>query len=79
MPHVALKMISGRSEEQKRMLATELAKTVASVLECEDESISVAIFDVEAGAWMNEVFAPEIEANRDRLYKLPGYASFAKA
>ncbi|MGA0565124.1 tautomerase family protein [Ancylobacter sp. VNQ12] len=79
MPHVALKMISGRSEEQKRMLATELARVVVSVLGCEDESISVAIFDVKAGAWMSEVFTPEIEANRDRLYKLPGYASLAKA
>lgn len=79
MPHVALKMIAGRSEETKRRLATELAKTVASVLGCEDGSISVAIFDVEGGAWMTEVFKPEIEANRDRLYKLPGYAPLSKA
>lgn len=78
MPHVALKMISGRSEEKKRMLATELAKTVASVPGCEDESISVAIFDVEAGAWMAEVFTPEIEANRGGLFELPGYAPPSK-
>ncbi len=78
MPHIALKMIVGRSEEKKRVLAAELARTVTSVLGCEDASVSVAIFDIEAGAWMSEVFTPEIKAERDRLYKPPGYASFAK-
>ena len=47
MPHVIVKLWPGKSEEQKRRLAQEIAKDVMSVLNYGDESVSVAMEEVE--------------------------------
>ncbi|WFU10308.1 tautomerase family protein [Rhizobium sp. CB3090] len=75
MPHVLVKMMEGRSEEQKKQLAEKMAGVVMAVLGSDEGSISVAIEDVPAGRWEFDVFVPEIKGRKESLYKRPGYAS----
>ena len=74
MPHVIVKLWPGKSEEQKRLLAQEIAKDVMNVLNYGDESVSVAMEEVEPGEWAEKVYRPDIVENADKLYKKPGYA-----
>jgi 4-oxalocrotonate tautomerase len=46
MPHVLVKLYSGRSEQQKATLAEALSKAVVSTLKLDEKSVSVAIEDV---------------------------------
>jgi len=46
MPHVSVKLYPGRSEQQKAELAQAIVKDVSAILNCGDESVSVAIEDV---------------------------------
>jgi 4-oxalocrotonate tautomerase len=73
MPHVIVKLLAGRSEEQKSRLAAQLAKDVTAILNCGEESISVAIEDIKAGDWTEKVYDAEITPNWKKLYKKPGY------
>ena len=75
MPHVVIKMHTGRSDEQKRRVADEVARAVMSRLGSSEKSVSVAIEDVEPARWMEQVYEPEIQA-QDRagaLFRKPGY------
>ena len=47
MPHVIVKLYSGRSEQQKATLAEELSKAVVKTLNCGEEAVSVAVEDVK--------------------------------
>ena len=72
MPHVLVKLYSGRSEQQKAALAEALSAAVVSTLKLDEKSVSVAIEDVEPESWMQEVFKPDILHN-PKIYKKPGY------
>jgi len=76
MPHVIVKMYPGRSEEQKRRLADEIAKDVAEITQCDESVVSVAIEEVESGDWADEVYRPDILDKKQTLYKEPGYNPF---
>jgi 4-oxalocrotonate tautomerase len=73
MPHVLVKLASGRSEEQKIRLAEEIAKVVMSTLDSEEAAISVAIEEVRPEDWMAAVYEPEIREKWETVYKKPGY------
>ncbi len=73
MPHVIVKLWPGKSEQQKVRLADKIAKDVMDVLDYGEESVSVAIEEVEPGDWAEKVYKPEIANNLDKLYKKPGY------
>lgn len=73
MPHVLVKLASGRSEEQKHALAHKMVEALVSTIGCGEDAVSVAIEDTPIGDWDDRVYAPEIEPNLDRLYKKPGY------
>lgn len=73
MPHVIVKMYSGRSEKQKGRLAEEIMKAVTTTLNYGDESVSVAIEDVDPKDWVAKVYKPDILGNPDKIYKKPGY------
>ena len=70
MPHVIVKLLSGRTEEQKAGIAEAVTKAAAGSAE---KSVSVAIEDVEAAEWTEKVYRPDITGNWDKLYKKPGY------
>jgi 4-oxalocrotonate tautomerase len=73
MPHVIVKLYSGRSEQQKEKLAAEITKAVMTTLNYGEESVSVAIEDVEPHDWAEKVYKPDILARPDTIYKKPGY------
>lgn len=72
MPHVIVKLYSGRSKEQKARLAEEITKAVTSALKCGEQSVSVAIEDVDPADWMEEVYRPDILGKPNTIYKKPG-------
>ena len=73
MPHVILKLQSGRSEEQKKKIAEELTKTVMISAKCPEEAVSVSIEDIEADDWVERVYKPDIIGKAGLIYKKPGY------
>jgi len=73
MPHVIVKLYSGKSEQQKRKLADEITKAVTTVLNYGEESVSVAIEDVDPTDWSEQVFRPDILGKPASIYKKPGY------
>jgi 4-oxalocrotonate tautomerase len=77
MPHVIVKMLSGRSDKQKKQLAEEITKVVMRITGNGEEAVSVSIEDVAQGDWTEKVYKPDIAAHWDELYKKPGYDPFA--
>jgi 4-oxalocrotonate tautomerase len=73
MPHVIVKLWPGKSEQQKVRLAEEIVKDVTKVLNYGEESVSVAIEEVEPKDWAEKVYRPDIINNSEKLYKKPGY------
>lgn len=76
MPHVNIKMYTGRTEQEKATLAEAVSKTVIAVLNTTEESVSVSIEDVAPAEWAREVYRPEIVEKSDSVYKKPGYNPF---
>lgn len=73
MPHIIIKLFKGKSEEQKKKLASELTKTAMNVIGYGEESFSVAIEDIDSENWAEKVYHPDIVEQKDKLYKRPGY------
>lgn len=73
MPHVIVKLWPGKSEEQKRRLAERISADVMEVLGYGEESVSVAMEEVDSAEWADKVYRPDIVGASDRLYKKPGY------
>jgi 4-oxalocrotonate tautomerase len=76
MPHVTVKLASGRSDHQKARITDEVAKAVMAEAQCAEASVSVAIEDVEAADWAEKVYKPDILGKWANLYKQPGYNPF---
>lgn len=72
MPHVIVKLYPGRSEQQKTLLAEEIAKDVVAIAKCGEDAVSVAIEEVKPEDWAEKVYKPHILDNPERLYKKPG-------
>ena len=77
MPHVIVKMHPGRSEQQKSQLAEAITKQVMTSARVGSDAVSVAIEEVNAKDWAEQVYRPDILDHPDRLYKKPGYDPFA--
>lgn len=73
MPHVIVKLYAGRSKQQKEKLAEEITKAVMTALKADEESVSVAIEDIEPKDWGAKVYRPDILDKPDEIYKKPGY------
>ena len=73
MPHVIVKLASGRSEAQKSALAEAVTKAVMATVDVGEESVSVAIEDVATEDWVDQVYRPDILPRLDSLHKKPGY------
>ena len=73
MPHIIVKLFPGRSEEQKLKLADEIVKDVVAIANCAEKSVSVAFEEIEEKDWVEKVYKPDIQNNKDSLYKEPGY------
>jgi 4-oxalocrotonate tautomerase len=73
MPHVIVKLWPGKSEQQKTRLAEKITKDVMEVLSYGDESVSVAMEEIDPQDWADKVYKPNILNQPDKLYKKPGY------
>jgi 4-oxalocrotonate tautomerase len=73
MPHVVVKLVSGRSEQQKIRLAEEITKDVINILNSKEELVSIAFEEVEPRDWTEKVYSPDIQGKWETLYKKPGY------
>lgn len=73
MPHVIVKMHSGRSEQQKSRLAQEITKAVMTALGSAETSVSVGIEDIEPANWTEQVYKPDIVGKAATIFKKPGY------
>ena len=76
MPHVIVKMYSGRTVEQKKRLAQAIADSVVEIAKCEEKTVSVAIEDIAPEDWAETVYRPDIMEKEKTLYKKPGYNPF---
>ncbi len=73
MPHVIVKLWPGKSEQQKTRLAEGITKDVMEILHYGEESVSVAMEEVNSQEWVEKVYKPDVKNNWDKLYKKPGY------
>jgi 4-oxalocrotonate tautomerase len=73
MPHVIVKLYSGRPDREKSRLAGEITKAVMTALNYGEESVSVGIEDVKAADWTKKVYRPDILDKPETIYKKPGY------
>ncbi|MBD6618774.1 4-oxalocrotonate tautomerase [Komarekiella sp. 'clone 1'] len=76
MPHISVKLYPGRSEQQKVQLAERIVKDVISLLNCGEESVSLAIEEIKPEDWAEQVYEPDILNKSEKLYKQPGYNPF---
>ena len=74
MPHVNVKLWPGRSEQTKQRLADAIVEDVVSIVGCGEESVSVAIEEIDPKDWKEKVYDPLIRRKMDTLYKKPGYS-----
>jgi 4-oxalocrotonate tautomerase len=73
MPHVIVKLLSGRSERQKTKITAENTKAIMATANCAEDAVSVCIEDVASNDWTEKVYKPDIIGNSGLLYKKPGY------
>lgn len=76
MPHVIVKLWPGPSEKAKKKLADAIVKSLIDSINTTEDSVSVAIEEIQSNEWMEKVYRPEIETTMTKLYKKPGYAPF---
>ena len=76
MPHIIVKLYPGRSKDQKRQLAIEIAKDVVTIANCDEKSVSVSFEEIVKEDWAEKVYRPDILNNKENFYKEPGYNPF---
>ena len=73
MPHVIVKLLPGRSAQQKAKIAEEVTKAIVATANCAETSVSVGIEEVASDDWTETVYKPDIIGKPDTIYKKPGY------
>lgn len=73
MPHVIVKLVSGKTEAQKQALSEAIVGDVTSILGYADEAVSVGFEEVVPDEWFSRVYEPEIRGKWSTLLKEPGY------
>lgn len=74
MPHVIVKLIAGKTEEQKQRLVEAITRDVMEAFDYGADSVSVAVQEVARDRWKDEVYLPDIQSGAAKLYKKPGYS-----
>ena len=75
MSHVSVKLWPGRSAQTKQQLADAIVEDVVNIIGCGEESVSVAIEEVDPKHWKEKVYDPLIRKKMETLYKKPGYST----
>lgn len=74
MPHFQVKLLEGKTEEQKQELTKALIEAAQNIIGFGDESYSVSIEDFSLQSWKETVYPDAIMGNEAILYKKPGYS-----
>ncbi|MDX6914900.1 tautomerase PptA [Pectobacterium carotovorum] len=75
MPHIDVKYFPRNlSEEEKKAVAGDLAAVLKKHFGSSDDSLSVALNEVQPDRWKDEVYDPIIKPHLDTLAKKPGYS-----
>jgi 4-oxalocrotonate tautomerase len=73
MPHVIVKLWTGKTEAQKARLAEEITEVVMRTLSYGEEAVSVALEEIAPKDWTEKVHKPDILGKPNTIYKKPGY------
>jgi 4-oxalocrotonate tautomerase len=73
MPHVIIKMLEGRTDEQKEALVAAITRDVMEIAIAPETSVSIAIEDYPKEDWPEAVYRPDILEYEGDLLKAPGY------
>jgi 4-oxalocrotonate tautomerase len=73
MPHVIIKMVEGRTEEQKREIARRLTDVLVEVAVTVPGNVSIAFEDIKGCDWNEQVNLPCIYGKKDTVLKWPDY------
>ena len=71
MPHITIKMLKGRTDEQKKLAADKVAAALVDAFGCNADHISVAVEDFTPVEWQDE-FRKEVTESQ-HIYKEPNY------
>lgn len=71
MPHITLKMLKGRTEEQKKLAAEKLSAALVEAIGCTPSHVSVSVEDFTPEEWQ-EQYRIEVAEN-DSLVLTPDY------
>lgn len=74
MPHVIVKLATGKSEAQKQQLADAITREVIAVLDYSEEAVSVTLQEIAPDDWAEQVYRTDIQHPTGKLYKKPGYS-----
>lgn len=75
MPHVIVKLVAGRTKEQKQRIADAVTAAIMESADKDADSVSVGIEDVRAEDWNAAVYGPDIHEKRATIFKEPGYSA----
>jgi 4-oxalocrotonate tautomerase len=73
MPHVIVKLVAGRSPQQKEQITAQITKAIMSAAKVGEDAVSVSIEDYALSDWTEKVYKPDIIDKPDTLFKKPGY------
>lgn len=71
MPHISIKMLKGRTDEQKAFAAEKVKNALCEAIGCTEANVSVSVEDFTAQEWQEE-FRVEISENPNIVIK-PNY------
>lgn len=72
MPHISLKMLEGRTPEQKKQAAQALAAALQGALGVDARWVSVSVEDYTPEQWQEE-FKREVTENAENVLVAPAY------
>ncbi|GAL58107.1 tautomerase PptA [Pseudescherichia vulneris] len=75
MPHIDIKCFPrDLTDEQKTALADDITAAIVRHLNSKEESVSVALSQVQPENWKEQVWDTEIAPQMEALIKKPGYS-----
>ena len=71
MPYIAVKMWSGRSDEEKKAVAFALGDALCESLGCPPTAVTLEIEEIAKEDWQEQV-VPIIESRKDKMIIMEG-------
>lgn len=71
MPHITIKMLKGRTDEQKTLAGIKVAEALANTIGCDPTHISVSVEDFTPTEWQ-DIYKQDVEENKNIVLQ-PNY------